>query len=84
MGEYGVRAVRWAARGPAAGRDRRPRRTLGWRSGGGPCGGAPRRRLDTHENNSAVLIKKCGRDIGLTTYQALFSQVTSLKDEVFR
>ncbi|WP_345006545.1 hypothetical protein, partial [Streptosporangium album] len=31
-----------------------------------------------------VLIKKCGRDTGLTTYQALFSQVTSLKDEVFR
>ncbi|MEU0516440.1 hypothetical protein, partial [Streptosporangium sp. NPDC006007] len=33
---------------------------------------------------SSILIKKCGRDIGLTTYQALFSQVTSLKDEVFR
>ncbi|MBB4942236.1 hypothetical protein FHR32_006622 [Streptosporangium album] len=31
-----------------------------------------------------LLIKKCGRDTGLTTYQALFSQVTSLKDEVFR
>ncbi|MFD8560158.1 hypothetical protein ACFV1N_23010 [Streptosporangium canum] len=46
MAEYGGWAVRRAARGPAAGRDRRPRRTLGWRSGGGPCGGAPRRRLD--------------------------------------
>ncbi|MEU0521018.1 hypothetical protein [Streptosporangium sp. NPDC006007] len=41
---YGVRVVRWAARGPAAGQDRRPRRTLGRRLGGGPCGGAPRRR----------------------------------------
>ncbi|MER5323574.1 replication initiator [Streptosporangium roseum] len=42
---YGGRAGRRTTRG-AAGRDRRPRRTLGRCSGGGPCGGAPRRRLD--------------------------------------
>ncbi|MFJ2032808.1 tyrosine-type recombinase/integrase [Streptosporangium sp. NPDC087985] len=38
--------VRRAARVPAAGRDRRPRRTSGRRAGCGPCGGAERRHLD--------------------------------------
>ncbi|GGQ25271.1 hypothetical protein GCM10010140_64500 [Streptosporangium pseudovulgare] len=46
MAQCGGRVVRRAARSPVAGRDRRPRRTLGRRPGGGPCGGAPRRRLD--------------------------------------
>lgn len=41
-------------------------------------------RTDSIRHFLSILIKKCGRDIGLTTYQALFSQVTSLKDEVFR
>ncbi len=51
--ECGVRVVRRAARGSAAVRDRRPRRTLGRRSGGGPCGGAARRRLDYWLNDVA-------------------------------